>query len=83
MTGNNVTMDKLVRLLSVLTLALLVITGCAGGSSVKQQAEAKDQTCTYERVTGSNMKKRICRTSSQIESQEKVAQKAIQSVTRR
>jgi hypothetical protein len=68
-----------------LMLSSSLLAGCSASPKGAPQAKVQpqDKVCTYERVTGSNMKKKICRSQSEIETQERVAQKSIQDKMRR
>ncbi len=66
-------------------LTLLSLTGCASSESNNLAANESDENlvCEYVRVTGSNLKKKICMTPRQRELERERALKDMNDVQRR
>ena len=67
-----------------LIVAATIITGCTGtpANSNGTTASADGLVCTYEKVTGTKMKTKICRTPEQIEQDKIDADRAMKTFTR-
>ncbi|TKB44676.1 hypothetical protein [Thalassotalea mangrovi] len=68
---------------AVLMIALTAITACSGTPESERIAQNDDgKICRYEKVTGSHIGTRICRTPEQIEKEKQDAQEALRTLQR-